>query len=307
MAASTLLPWSLSQLHLLLTGECKYECDHCFVWSSPSTGNTMSRETIGRVLDQAQELSTIEWIYFEGGEPFLYYDLLLWGVQQASQRGFKVGIVSNAYWAEDEHVALEKLRPFKGLVEDLSISQDDYHGSGDQSCPTAIARRVANDLGIPVGYISVSGPDSSESPGATPQLTAQDTGVRYRGRAAEKLAPLVLHQPWQQFTSCPWEELRQPQRVHVDSLGNLHVCQGLSIGNLLERPLAEIMGGYDPDAHPIIGPLLSGGPAGLVKHHDLEHEHAYADACHLCYLSRRRLRERFPQDLPLDQMYGIET
>ena len=43
-------PWSLSQLHLLLTGECKYECDHCFVWSSPETGNTMRRDTVAHIL-----------------------------------------------------------------------------------------------------------------------------------------------------------------------------------------------------------------------------------------------------------------
>jgi len=295
-------PWSLSQLHLLLTGECKYECDHCFVWSSPSVGNTMSRETIAHILDQAEELGTIEWIYFEGGEPFLCYELLLWGVQQAQQRGFKAGIVSNAYWAESDAVAREKLGPFKGLVEDLSISQDDYHGSGQQNCPTEIARRAAKDLGIPVDYISVNGPDSSESPSV--QLIAEDTGVHYRGRAAEKLAPLVVQQPWQQFTRCPWEDLRQPGRVHVDSLGNMHVCQGLSIGNLLEQPLLKIMQTYDPDKHPVIGPLIKGGPAELVKRHGLEHELAYADACHLCYTARSKLRDRFPQALPLNQMYG---
>lgn len=296
---------SLSQLHLLLTGECKFECDHCFVWSSPSVGNTMSQETIGHILDQADEFGAIEWIYFEGGEPFLYYDLLLWGVQQAHDRGFKVGIVSNAYWAEDETTAMEKLRPLAGLVQDLSISQDDYHGSVPQDCPTNIARRAARDLGIPVDYISVSGPDSSDTPRPSSKLTAEDTGVRYRGRAAEILAPLVLHQPWHRFTSCPWEDLRQPGRVHVDSHGNLHVCQGLSIGNLFESPLINIMEDYEPDAHPVVGPLLKGGPVELVKRYGMEHEQGYADACHLCYSIRQKLRGRFPQALPLDQMYGV--
>ena len=295
---------SLSQLLLLLTGECTLECHHCFVWSSPDQRNTMSRETVEHILDQAEAFGAIEWIYFEGGEPFLHYDLLLWGVQQAGQRGFKVGIVSNAYWAETETEAVEKLRPLAGLVQDLSISQDDYHGSGDENCPTAIARRVAKNLGIPVDYISIDGPDSSEPP--SPQLAAEDTGVCYRGRAAEKLAALVLHQPWGQFTNCPWEDLRQPGRVHVDSQGNMHVCQGLAIGNLLKRPLVEIMGNYDPDSHPVIGPLLRGGPAELVKHHGLKHGQGYADACHLCYTARKQLREQFPDALPLDQMYGVD-
>ena len=296
--------WSLSQLHLLLTGECKYECDHCFVWSSPETGNTMTRETVAHVLSEAEALGTIEWIYFEGGEPFLCYELLSWGVQQANQLGFKAGIVSNAYWAEDEAAALEKLQPFAGLVQDLSISDDAYHGS-DESDNVATARKAARQLEIPVGFISVSGPEYSDAKDASATLEAADGSVRYRGRAAKKLAPLVVHQPWDGFSECPWEELRQPERVHVDSLGNLHVCQGLVIGNLLQRPLLDIMRGYDPEAHPVIGPLLADGPAELVRTHGLNHDPAYADACHLCYTARCKLRAQYPDELAPGQMYGV--
>lgn len=295
---------SLSQLHLLLTGECTYECDHCFVWSSPRQGNTMDRPTISHILEQAEMLGTIEWIYFEGGEPFLFHERLLWGVQQAQQRGFKVGIVSNAYWAETGAEAVAKLQPFAGLVQDLSISQDDYHGSGDNNGTTAIARCAAKQLGIEVDYISVNGPDSSRPPAA--QLDAEDTGVRYRGRAAEKLAPYIAKQPWDSFRQCPWEDLRRPGRVHVDSRGNLHICQGLSIGNLLEQSLPDIMQNYDPDSHPVIGALLAGGPAELATRYTLDHEPGYADACHLCYSTRQKLRGSFPEALPLDQMYGVE-
>jgi len=76
------------------------------------------------------------------------------------------------------------------------------------------------------------------------------------------------------------------------------------MGNLLENPLTQIMGSYDPDTHPVIGPLLRGGPAALVKQFALDHEQDYADACHLCYLSRRKLRGSFPDILTPGQMYG---
>jgi hypothetical protein len=85
----------------------------------------------------------------------------------------------------------------------------------------------------------------------------------------------------------------------------MHLCQGLVIGNLNDQPLRLICETYEPDAHPIIGPLLAGGPAGLVRHYNLPHEDTYADACHLCYESRRALRERFPDQLGPDEMYGI--
>ena len=58
----------LSGLHLLLTYQCNYACDHCFVWGSPSQSGTMTIATIEHILAAAEELCTVEWIYFEGGE-----------------------------------------------------------------------------------------------------------------------------------------------------------------------------------------------------------------------------------------------
>ena len=123
-------------------------------------------------------------------------------------------------------------------------------------------------------------------------------------RLAELLASRVTPTPWQHFTTCPREDLRHPQRVHVDPFGHLHICQGISIGNLLERPLTEIMADFRPDEHPIVGPLLDGGPAEIVRRYKLAHEDGYADHCHLCYVSRQSLRSRFPDVLAPDQMYG---
>lgn len=297
-------PHSLSQLHLLLTGECNYECDHCFVWGSPSQGNTMTAETIERILDQAEELGSIEWIYFEGGEPFLYYPLLLCSVQKAKMRGFKVGIVTNAYWADNAKEALQQLQPFSGLVDDLSISDDAYHGRKQGPRQTTFARQAAKQLDIPVNFIGISGPEKTASKDDYPQLSADESAVVYRGRAADTLASCVAPKPWHQFTECPWEDLRRPQRVHVDSLGNMHICQGISMGNLIDRPLVEIMRNYAPDSHPVIGPLLAGGPVELVKKFGLDHEDGYADACHLCYIARRKLRPSFPDVLTPGQMYG---
>src|SRR3970282_1755669 len=89
----------LSSLHLLLTYQCTLECDHCFVWGSPRQSGTLTLENIRHILQQASNLGTVESIYFEGGEPFLYYAVLLKAARMAARLGFQVGIVSNAYWA----------------------------------------------------------------------------------------------------------------------------------------------------------------------------------------------------------------
>jgi MoaA/NifB/PqqE/SkfB family radical SAM enzyme len=87
----------------------------------------MTLQNIRHILQQAKDLGTVKSIYFEGGEPFLYYPIMLRGVQEAASAGFRVGLVTNGYWATETEDALEWLRPFVGLIGDVSISSDSYH------------------------------------------------------------------------------------------------------------------------------------------------------------------------------------
>jgi hypothetical protein len=293
----------LTGLHFLLTYECNSECDHCFVWGSPWQSGTMTLREIRQILSQAEDVGTIKWIYFEGGEPFLYYPILLEAVQESAKRGFQVGLVTNTYWAKEVEDALAWLDPFQGLVQDLSISSDLFHGSEEMVRLTENACEAAGQLGIPIGVISIAQPRASEP--AVGQLPLGESGVMYRGRAASKLVHLVAQHPWTEFRECPYEDLREPGRVHLDPLGYLHICQGISIGNLFQRPLKEICQTYVPESHPIVGPLLKGGPVELVHRYGLSHGERYADACHLCYEARIELRDHFPDILTPDQMYGV--
>jgi MoaA/NifB/PqqE/SkfB family radical SAM enzyme len=74
----------LSGLHILLTYRCLSACDHCFVWGSPQQTGVFTRGNLLRALDLAREALTIRTVYFEGGEPFLYYPILVEGVRAAA-------------------------------------------------------------------------------------------------------------------------------------------------------------------------------------------------------------------------------
>lgn len=289
-------------LHILLTYQCTSECDHCFVWGSPWQTGTLTLEQIEQILAQAKEAG-VGSVYFEGGEPFLYYALLVQAVRKAADLGFSVGIVSNAYWANTVADAEEWLRPFVGRLADLTVSSDLFHCSEDMGEHPQNALVAAKWLNIPTGLIRVAQPnaDAQQSHGQI----EEESAVMYRGRAVEKLAPGATCHPWERFDACPHEDLREPGRIHLDPFGNLQICQGIAIGNLFEKPLQQICEEYDADAHPICGPLLAGGPAALVAEYNLPHESSYADACHLCYAARISLRPRFPGELSPDQMYGV--
>lgn len=298
---------NLNGLHLLLTCQCTFECDHCFAWGSPFQTGVMTLQDIHEILRQAAETGSVTSIYFEGGEPFLYYPVLVEAVKETVQQGFQAGIVTNSYWATSVEDALAWLRPLAGLVSDLTISSDLYHYREENSRQAQNARLAAEALGIPIGTISVAQPETANAVETLGQLPQGGSAVMYRGRAAVKLSSKVPGFPWEQFVTCPHEDLREPGRVHLDPFGNLHICQGIIIGNLFQTPLKTICASYDPQAHPVTGPLLSGGPASLARYYNLQPAEGakYADACHLCYETRRLLREQFPQELAPDGMYGI--
>jgi MoaA/NifB/PqqE/SkfB family radical SAM enzyme len=297
----------LRELHLLLTYQCTFECDHCFVWGSPFQVGTMTVGQVRDLLAQAEKLGTIQGICFEGGEPFMYYPTLLESIREVKARGWRASIVTNAYWALAEEDALLALRPLVDAgLDAVSVSDDAYHGTDEEESPPCLAARAATELGIGSGTIaiepaSVTTPPSAEGKGE-PILGG---GVMFRGRAVEKLREGLPTRPWQELTTCPHEDLAHPKRVHIDPLGFVHACQGIVLGNVWARPLAEIMRSYVPSAHPICGPLLEGGPAALAKAFDVAHEESYVDECHLCYDVRDRLRRKALEWLAPDQMYGV--
>ena len=74
----------LKGIHFLLSYRCTDECDHCFLWGSPQARGTMTLAQIRDVLRQAQELGTVDMVYFEGGEPFLFYPIMIQGLREAA-------------------------------------------------------------------------------------------------------------------------------------------------------------------------------------------------------------------------------
>lgn len=299
---------NLTSLHILLTYKCIYECDHCFVWGSPDQTGVFTLKKLEEVFQQATEVESINELYFEGGEAFLYYPTLIKAVTRATALGFSTGIVSNGYWAnsvDDARAWLQML--VEAGLNKIEISSDLLHSASQETPESHPGIIAAQQLGLSASIISLEPPNGYCQPtkSGKPGRSANGGDIMFRGRAAEKLVKGMAVQPWTSFTSCPYENMTNPGRIHLDPFGNLHLCQGLVMGNLFERSLKEIVDGYDPATHPIVGPLLAGGPTQLVQHYSLAHDSGYVDACHLCYTARKKLRPRFPTELAPDQMYGV--
>jgi hypothetical protein len=297
----------LTGIHILLTYRCNLECDHCFLYSGPNAHGTMTLPQIRSVLAESRKIGSVEWIYFEGGEPFLFYPSLLEGIKLARDMGFKVGIVTNAYGAVSDDDARVWLQPLANLgVAYLSISDDSFH-YGDGNSPAKRALAAARELGIPTAPICIQKPLIDAAPGQDQGRgdPVVGGGAMFRGRAVEKLTAGLPCRPCNELSKCPHEDLRSPSRVHVDSYGHVQLCQGLGMGNMWQEMLSTLVLTYEVDSHPICGPLAKGGPALLARQYDVDTAGAYVDECHFCYSIRRKLIDRFPEYLAPRQVYGL--
>jgi hypothetical protein len=249
----------------------------------------MTPDQIDEFLDQVAGVKTVTGVCAEGGESFTKYDLLLRFLRRATALGLTAGALTNASWVASRPQAEERIAELmEAGLTNLGVSTDRWH-----------------QRSVPVERVDVLLAVCKEAGLEAARMETPPDGVMFRGRAAERLAPQMPTRPAEELTSCPHEQLGAPSRVHLDRYGFLHLCQGITLGRL---PIADAVGGYDPESHPIVRLLLNGGPYALGRYAaDLGFEMApgYVDACHLCYRAREFLRPHFPDLLGPDEMYGV--
>jgi hypothetical protein len=275
------------------------------LYCSPEAEGTFTIAQIREVLTDAKKLGTVESIYFEGGEAFLYYPILVEGLRLAKETGFKTGIVTNCYWATaEEDAALWLGQISQTGIDDLSLSDDVFHHGEEGESPAKKAAKAAAGLGISPGSICIEKPEIQQ-PADGKGDPVVGGGALFKGRAVEKLTEGLPTKSPDNFRECTHEELVSPKRVHIDAFGHVHVCQGVSIGNMWEKPLSKIIAEYDASTHPICGPIIDGGPAELAKFYGIKLDSGFVDECHYCYLVRRALIDKFPEQLAPRQVYGL--
>lgn len=297
----------LTGIHFLLTMNCNFECDHCFLYCSPRFEGTFTLKQLRSVHEEMKKIGTIDTVFYEGGEPFLFYPLMLEGIKMSQELGISAGIVTNSYWAIADEDAELWLKPILDLgISNISVSNDAFHHGEGEVNPATRASAALSRLKMSGGEICIQKPALDIEKTQEKGEPVIGGGAMFRGRAVDKLITDELpRRHWTEFTECPHEELESPTRVHLDPFGNVHICQGLSMGNMWNTPLSELVSTYIASTHPICGPLVKGGPAELAKKYNIEHEEEYVDACHFCYLIRKELIDKFPEYLTPKEVYGF--
>jgi len=149
----------LRGVHFILTYQCNFKCDHCFLCCGPGSRGTFSLNQVKAVLQELQKIKTIEEVCFEGGEPFLFYPLLLECIKLAHNKGFKTAIETNTYWATNEEDAELWLRPLhRSGLSKLEVSDDTFHHGEEVDNTAKRAFSAAQKLGMKVHTICIDKP-----------------------------------------------------------------------------------------------------------------------------------------------------
>lgn len=297
---------NLNAVHIVLTYRCTRTCDHCFHFGKPGNAQVITSSQLKRYLSSIKSVSSVKWIFFEGGEPTLYFPLLIEGLRVAHEMGFNTAVVTNGYWITSVRDMIPWLRQFRDVnLNLLQISIDELHENTRLEPLQADITDAAERAGILCRFIGVRVPEPNDEPiGARRGETIVQGDIVFRGRAAHRLIEPQAKWLWSSFDECPHENLADPFRVHIEPYGNVMVCDGISIGKLGGTDLSAILNSYEPDEHAIVGPLTKGGPAQLAIDYELEHKKGYVDACHLCYSMRRSMLKDFGRELSPGFLYG---
>jgi organic radical activating enzyme len=308
----------IPSLGLHLTDQCDARCLHCAYHCGPHVGGVMGLEEAQEYLRTMTD-QRLEMVAISGGEPCLYFGLVLDVIREARRLGVpSVWVFTNAFWAADAQAARANVGSLKQAgATRLCLSADGFHEPFVQGQKVRQALQAARDAGLElaVDVRFLGGPEATNSINRVTQRIMESLGTlegvevwrgspRYIGRAAEALSSLLEPQPGVPQEECPgpWAggTWASPAGVDVDSFGEVTLCPGISLGNARERPLTRILAGYAPSNHPIIRELIAGGPARLAlvaERSGYVPLPGYLDMCHLCYDVRKFLRNRYPSEL----------
>ena len=298
-------------IHLLLTYKCNASCDHCFLSCGPERSGLISLDEARKYLSDAVDMPYINHFFIEGGEPFLYPELLNGMAAEITARGYWLGVLTNGFWACSDISARDALAPLEAAgIGSLGVSTDAWHNRYVPIERAERAVRIAGEMGLDADLMVCTGGPEHSSVRDRLKEDGYDfytSDLICRGRASGSPPCRTGTHEWNSLTRCS-ATFGGDSRVHIGPDGEIHLCQGLLLGrDARKEPLADIFAQFRLEDHPLCAALDSGGPAALARlamEFGFIPESGYTDGCQLCHEARRHLLEHFPRLIGPTEMYA---
>lgn len=292
------------QLVLTLGYRCNMNCKSCFIGDKLSDHETVLTYTdCVDIIETAAHLQTIESVAFVGGEPFVYYKLMLkLATYIHTHYRCPLNITTNASWARSQEMTARLLDPLvhRGLRY-VMVSLDEYHLEFGtiQNAANCLRRCLEHGIETTVQVIDrVGAPNAADFKEAIGDAVDVDAIKWYENPCAAigNAATMLESEDLQWFDEIPGGGCNAGSILNVQPDGEIKPCCGaglmaprLSLGNGKKEGVHEAV--QRSEADPIINSLISEqGPRGLAEvlraegRDDLVEKHApFTDACYACH------------------------
>jgi len=302
---------NLQRLEFTLTTKCNSQCIHCQADASPLRNDVMDIQDAHNYLAEATAVSKLESFMVFGGEPMLYPERAIAIFTKAHQLGIpRIDMITNGVWGKDRKTA-EKLaaKLKKAGLNEVNVSVDAFHVRHipfeyPLNAVLALLKAGIKNVKWNVAVIESINAEN-EYDRKTRELlkelepigiAASIIKIMPMGRALQNMREFFIHTPLD--GPCEGEPiignpLTNPDSICIEPSGSVNICWHLTIGNAKEKPLNQIIRGYDWRQDPIIKTLVEEGPTGLLnlpKARDFKlQESNYTNKCHLCVEIRKTL------------------
>ena len=304
-------------LGIILSYRCHSGCKHCLYNCGPGwEKEPMSPEVLRQALQAVTAWPQPPQVHFTGGEPFLYFPLLLEGAHLANELGIVSYVETSAGWCVDDAETVERFAELQRAgLQAVLISCSPFHAERIPPARTVRAFRAALQIFGSSGvilylpeFLQVIQRFDVERPTPISQYVEefgvegarrilwQGYGIISGGRSGYELGHLVSRYPATTFAEADCAaDILYAHHSHLDLYGNYisGFCGGLTVGDWhdLRQLLADFRAKRYP---PLIEVLIEEGPYGLLQlardRHDYEPlSEGYAGKCHLCVDVRRHL------------------
>ncbi|MCS7304268.1 MAG: radical SAM protein [Thermoguttaceae bacterium] len=113
----------LRKLYLEITTECNMDCPMCVRRQWPTAGARMTEETFDRLLEQAQNIPTLQTVHFGGvGEPLVHPEFRSW-VAKVAHAGFQVEFITNGLLLDEAMAEICVHTPVQRLFVSLDSAR----------------------------------------------------------------------------------------------------------------------------------------------------------------------------------------
>lgn len=277
---------NLDRIEFVTTCHCTGHCKHCSVggsWNRPGPHHVPVRESVEAIRWLSANYPITSLMTF-GGEPLLYPDAICALHSAARDCGISErSIITNGYFLKNpEKICQTAQNLLDSGANDILLSVDAFHQETIPLEPVLVfARYIAeNAPGVlklsPAWVVNETHQDAWNE--GTREVLAQfaelslpisqGNNIFMAGNAAKNLAqfyPAPCLNLNETCGSLPYTEpLDQIRSFSIEPDGSVKAC-ALSIGNLLEETIEDIVNRYDPYEDERSRALLTGGVRGLLE------------------------------------------